>query len=259
MDWYYAEGGQRFGPFPDDTFQQMIFNGQVRPTTLVWHEGMTDWKEYQHVAGAEAGPDYSKHSACSQCGRVFPAEDMIHYQGSYVCAACKPLFFQRLHEAGAEAAFAYPQEMLNYAGFWIRVGAAIIDGIILAVVQALLKLVVGLVFGLGTSLIIDEYGGNSDSVALGAGMLGNLLDLAIGIFYATYFVGRHAATPGKMACGIKVVCADGSRVSYLRAFGRYWAKMLSGLTCGVGFIMAGFDSEKRALHDYICTTRVVYK
>jgi len=46
-------------------------------------------------------------------------------------------------------------------------------------------------------------------------------------------------------------------VSYGRAAGRYFAKMLSGIIMGIGYIMAGFDSQKRALHDMICDTRVI--
>jgi uncharacterized RDD family membrane protein YckC len=56
-----------------------------------------------------------------------------------------------------------------------------------------------------------------------------------------------------------VVTADGGRVSYLRALGRYFAKMLSGFTCLIGYIIAAFDGQKRALHDHICNTRVVFK
>jgi uncharacterized RDD family membrane protein YckC len=62
-----------------------------------------------------------------------------------------------------------------------------------------------------------------------------------------------------MACGIKVVRPDGDRVSYARALGRYFAEILSGLILAIGYIMAAFDSEKRALHDHICSTRVVKK
>jgi uncharacterized RDD family membrane protein YckC len=80
-----------------------------------------------------------------------------------------------------------------------------------------------------------------------------------GIAYNTFFVGRYAATPGKMAVGIRVVAPDGSRINYMRAFGRAWADILSSMTCFIGYIIAAFDNEKRALHDHICTTRVVYK
>jgi uncharacterized RDD family membrane protein YckC len=70
-------------------------------------------------------------------------------------------------------------------------------------------------------------------------------------------IGKYGATVGKMACKIKVITADGQPVSYARAFGRYFAKVLSSLTLLIGFIIAAFDSEKRSLHDHICNTRVV--
>jgi len=72
-------------------------------------------------------------------------------------------------------------------------------------------------------------------------------------------IGKFGATLGKMACKIQVVTAEGGRVSYLRSLGRYFAKFLSGLICLIGYIIAAFDEEKRALHDRICVTRVVLK
>jgi uncharacterized RDD family membrane protein YckC len=60
-----------------------------------------------------------------------------------------------------------------------------------------------------------------------------------------------------MVIGVKVLRPDGSPVSLGRAYGRYFAKFISALTLLIGFIMAGFDSQKRALHDMICDTRVV--
>src|SRR5437867_9376730 len=58
-------------------------------------------------------------------------------------------------------------------------------------------------------------------------------------------IGKYGATVGKMACKIKVVTAEGGPVSYLRAFGRYFAKLLSAVTCLIGYIIAGFRSEER--------------
>ena len=60
-----------------------------------------------------------------------------------------------------------------------------------------------------------------------------------------------------MAFGLKVVAPDGSRISYMRALGRFFAEIVSGLTFSIGYIMAGFDSQKRSLHDRICATRVI--
>jgi uncharacterized RDD family membrane protein YckC len=86
-----------------------------------------------------------------------------------------------------------------------------------------------------------------------------LLQYAIPAAYDTWFVGKYGATLGKMACKIKIVVADGSSVTYLRAFGRHFGKWLSSIILGIGFIMAAFDEEKRTLHDRICETRVIRK
>ena len=61
-----------------------------------------------------------------------------------------------------------------------------------------------------------------------------------------------------MALGLKVIRADGGPISVGLAVGRYFAKILSALTLWIGFIIAGFDREKRTLHDHICGTRVIY-
>jgi uncharacterized RDD family membrane protein YckC len=83
--------------------------------------------------------------------------------------------------------------------------------------------------------------------------------IVFNVVYSGFFLGKYGATLGKMACKLKVVTADGQPVTYGRAFGRGAAEMISWLFCRIGYIIAGFDGEKRALHDRICSTRVVYK
>jgi uncharacterized RDD family membrane protein YckC len=92
---------------------------------------------------------------------------------------------------------------------------------------------------------------------LGLQLVATALQFIIVISYQTLFVGRFGATPGKMACGLRVVTADGGRVTYARALARYFSTIISAVTLMIGFVMAAFDEEKRALHDRICDTRVV--
>ena len=84
-----------------------------------------------------------------------------------------------------------------------------------------------------------------------------LVHFAIAISYEVFFLGKYGATPGKMACKLRVVMPDGSPISYGRAFGRFFAYILSKLILMIGLLIAAFDGEKRALHDHICGTRVV--
>jgi uncharacterized RDD family membrane protein YckC len=87
--------------------------------------------------------------------------------------------------------------------------------------------------------------------------LAYLLGIAMGATYEGLFISRLGATPGKLVLGLRVVRPDGGKVSLSRAIGRYFAKMLSAIILGIGYIMAAFDKEKRGLHDILADTRVI--
>lgn len=280
MVWYYAEGGTRMGPFEDGDFQRLVAQGRILATTLVWREGMPAWQTFQQVAeayGADLAPGQTAvGGVCSQCGRYSATDDMIRFRGAWVCAGCKPVFFQRLREGETAPGV---MTALRYAGFWIRFGAAFIDGVILVVAW----FIVGYFF--------DAVSSSASPLAqAGLAMLNFFTQVGIGIYYGTHFVGRYGGTPGLLACGLRVVVSDGSRVGYARAFGRAWAQALNllivmvgvmtgtifglnsdelglvpvlavigGVLMGFGYYMAAFDSQKRALHDHICNTRVIWR
>ena len=144
-----------------------------------------------------------------------------------------------------------------YAGFWIRVLGWLVDAIILGVVGSIVQLTV---VGSLVSMPTPQPGTVPDISTMGPMMgrlgLASLINIVIAACYEAFFVANLSATPGKMVIGVKVVRPDGSRVGLGRAFGRYFAKILSGLILCIGYIMVGFDSQKRGLHDMICDTRV---
>ncbi len=123
------------------------------------------------------------------------------------------------------------------------------------------QMVVYAVFGGITSAVMPSMPGESPypSFFIISQMIITLLSFVISAAYDIWFVGRFGATPGKMACKIKIVTPDGGKVSYSRALGRYFAKWISSMILGIGFLMAAFDDEKRTLHDRICETRVIRK
>jgi len=175
-------------------------------------------------------------SKCSDCGMPYPESELIPYGDARICASCKQAFFQRLKEGTALPG------SLAYAGFWIRFGAQTIDFTIFATLRA-----------------IDDVFFESQGPPEYTGIYWVWIFLmsAFWPFYEIFFTGKFGATPGKMAFRIKVVNPDGSRVSYLKALGRFFGKFLSSLILNIGYIMAGIDVEKRALHDRICNTRVI--
>ena len=252
MEIFYADGNKKVGPIGKAELQSLIKTKKVTAKTLVWQPGMDNWKELGvfvrnrsgNVDQSKISPTPVKRSACSECGNTFSQDEMIRFQDSWVCGACKPLFVQKIKE-GVSVAGA-----MDYAGFWIRFGAILIDGFIMWIINLLFFIPIG---------FLMPKSPDNPFAFLSFMPLIMLLQYAIPAAYDTWFVGKYGATPGKMACKIKVVVADGSSVSYWRAFGRHFGKWLSSIILGIGFIMAAFDEEKRTLHDRICETRVVRK
>ncbi|HSY42529.1 MAG TPA: RDD family protein [Candidatus Acidoferrum sp.] len=255
MNWFYVEQGKQNGPLSDEQFNEMVANGKITPDTLVWHEGMANWVPCREVKGGGVstapGGEQGSQAVCSECGKLFPIDETIRYGDARVCASCKPIFLQKLQEGAALNTGA-----LRYAGFWIRFGARILDGLIVGVPLMILFFV--LVFSQIHPSTLGHSGAPPD-----LGILPTLLQFAfvfVQMGYEVFFLGKYGATPGKMACGLRVVTSDGGKISYGRAVGRFFAQILSGLICYIGYIIAAFDNpQKRALHDHICNTRVVYK
>ncbi len=115
MNWYYVDGGQQAGPVDDAQLEQLVLSGKIQAETLVWHEGMAAWTPYRQVApvataAAPAGappvsgpvPAPSGSVVCGECGRAFSPAEVIRYGDKWVCAECKPIFFQRVREGAAQ-------------------------------------------------------------------------------------------------------------------------------------------------------------
>lgn len=258
MDWYFAQDGQRYGPVAEEAFGALLDEGRVLAQTLVWHEGLANWQTLeQTLPGAEAAEAPAApllRGYCSQCRRQFSTEDMIAYDGRWICAVCKPRFFQQLRE-GLPAAVVPPAQMA-FAGFWIRAAAKLLDSMIVSAPMVVL--------GMGL------FWSNWEPRHSAARWLDSIVPFAtqvlmffVWVAYDTLMLGRWGATVGKMACGLRVVRADGSKITYARALGRSacsaGALALVGCLGFVMFIIAAFDSQKRAGQDHICGTRVVYK
>ena len=242
MDWHYAEGGERKGPVSEEEFQQLVSSGVITSDTLVWQAGMENWLPYGQVSGDASGPSGAMGTTtCAECGQAFPPEDVISLGGVSVCGTCKPIALQRMKEGAA-----LPGQLV-LAGFWARFAAKFLDNLILQIpFQVLTIAVVG---GLTSSM--------GEETAAAVSIIISLSYYPVWALYSIFFIGKYGQTPGKMALKIKVVTPDGEKVSYGRAAGRWGAEILSALTCSIGYIIAAFDEEKRALHDHLAKTRVV--
>lgn len=261
--WYYSNAQrERLGPVGADDLTQLHRNGQLGADTLVWREGYADWKPWREAidevlpraAAAspfEAAPTATPASAFATAGPNAPADaDANPYRMAEPVSPYAPPKAQVAENDGFVSG-----GRVVYAGFWKRAAASFIDSFVVGIVAGM----VGMVFGLMMVAMMGS-GGFDEGLAVVLQIVNQLVALGLG---ATYFGWMHSssmqASVGKLAVGIKVVRGDGSRISFARGFGRYFAYMLSTLTIGIGLIMAGFTERKRALHDMICDTLVVDK
>jgi uncharacterized RDD family membrane protein YckC len=178
-------------------------------------------------------PVSSTAPTCPSCGRVLIGADRP--------AAPEPLFPIRRPPAqalvagstfGAAGSWERPASERAPGGFWIRVGANLIDSVVLVLPTVALELSLGTVGSVANLFVSWLY----FSVMEGSGSQGTL---------------------GKLACGLAVTDTHGRRISFGRATGRYFAKILSALTLGIGFLMVAFMPRKQGLHDVVAGTLVV--
>jgi uncharacterized RDD family membrane protein YckC len=157
----------------------------------------------------------------------------------------------------ATAAPARPQAApAQYAGFWIRVVAYLIDAAILGIPT----FIIFAVFGGGMAAMVRPNQDPSPAAAAAiVGTMGTMLLVVYGIYFC-YFIFMESsakqATIGKMVLGLKVMDANGQRISVARSAGRTFSKLLSGILC-IGYIMVGVTEKKQGLHDMIASTLVV--
>lgn len=180
---------------------------------------------------------------CLECGIQNP-------DGSKSCSRCGyPLEMDTA--AVSKEAVSKETTTSNYAGFWRRFLAALIDNVIL---------MVGMYVMLSVMTIWSYFGSVVGIYVMMVGMI------VIGIctfglswlYFALSESSSKQATLGKMAMGIVVTDLDGGRISFWQAAARHLGRYISAITL-IGFIMAGFTSKKQALHDFLADTLVVKK
>lgn len=139
--------------------------------------------------------------------------------------------------------------MQHYGGFWLRFAAYIIDTIVMSIVGG----VIGGFAGAGVGLAM----GANENLATASGLAGGGLSLVANwLYYAILESSSWQATVGKKALSLVVTDESGQRISFGRASGRYFAKILSAMILLFGYFMIGWSERKRGLHDMIAGTLV---
>lgn len=266
VEWYYGKGGQKFGPVSQGDIQNLIVTGQLSAEDFVWRAGFDNWikagtaPEFRALLSNE-----SAMGASGQLGTGTSGDDLnvggpikvdfdiggglgkfgeLSSKGPRVSAA-----------GGGGGGFGGGGD---YAGFWKRFVAIFLDGLILTIPSIILVMGAGFLIGIAVgSDGTEEEALLAFQVGAQAGnFVASLLSL---LYFALMESSRFQGTLGKMALGIQVTDLNGEQITFLRALGRNFGKIISQLICLVGFIMAGFTERKQALHDMMAGCLVVNK
>ena len=154
----------------------------------------------------------------------------------------------------------------DFAGFWLRFVAFIIDSIILSVVYLIL------LQPLFAFLLPVKYDGWSEFEPVGDATFHTMwptgsylgyaelaLFVTVILYHSLMESSKYQGSLGKLALELKVTDADGERLNFGKALLRNMAKVASSLTMLIGYIMAGLTSKKQALHDILANTLIVKK
>lgn len=152
---------------------------------------------------------------------------------------------------------------VQYAGFWWRFLAYIIDDLLIGAVSWIFALPILAIFGI-SMYSLKEAGMDTDNselllipILMAASSIGFLMVVIQWLYFALMESSKHQGTLGKLVLKIKVTDLEGNRIGFGRATGRYFGKIISGMIFMIGYIMAGFTEKKQALHDMMAGCLVI--
>ena len=263
-DWYYADAErQRQGPLAADELAGRFDQGHLRLDSLVWREGLDEWRPLREFTGELALHEAPAETFYRPVGAAPPDVSMDGGRASGSAGGSQLVspYAAPAATLHADEAYAYAGDVVQ-AGFWKRVAAYILDAVVVTIAAQIVQAVL-LVGFLGMNM--GSLTANPESMFSSGSGIAFVLAIYLfplvlfGIYYAAFHASARQATLGKMAVGIKVVRSDGRRISMARAVARFFAFILSGLILYIGYLMAAFTGRKQALHDLMCDTLVVDK
>ncbi len=200
VQWYYAESNHQRGPISLADLRQLAQAARIGAETLVWQEGMTQWAAAKTIFDWWSPPPAV---AATPADAALPLSQGV------------PLDYDSTNE-------------IRYAGFWLRFCAWIIDRIVLGIPFIFLLRVF---FAMPNPMMFRPRGGRLPFLFMSQSLGVELTEMVLRwLYFALMESSVQQGTLGKMAVGLRVTDMHGGRVSFGRATGRHFAKILSYLT-----------------------------
>ncbi|HEX7814694.1 RDD family protein [Dyella sp.] len=238
MEVWIGRDGERHGPYKESDIRQWLRSGQVSRDDLGWYEGLADWQPFSVLF-----PDEQPTAATPP--------DMAPYTAPPIPQATTTTALE------------------DYAGFWQRFAAWLIDGLILAVPAAILFVATG---------AADAYMAMLGKISSGSGMGSQEMNEALQayvrasrpatigsavigfVYYTLMEASRMQATLGKLALRLRVTDDKGQRVTIGRSATRNVVRLLTLLTGLIPFICylaVAWTQRRQGLHDLVAHTLIL--
>jgi uncharacterized RDD family membrane protein YckC len=212
MSYHVAQNGTQLGVLSEQDIVNRLASGQLSNEDLFWTDGMADWQPLgSKFRSPVTMPSPSAAAPASINPYAAPSSNVL------------PPSSRRLGE---------------HPGFWRRFGAYFIDYIVGSVCGGIAGAIVGFMGGMA--------GADQDMLGIFGGVAGLITNW---LYYALMECSASQATLGKMALGIIVTDMNGDRITFGKATGRFFGKIISSLILCIGFLMCAWTENKQCLHD----------
>ena len=275
---YLEREGQQFGPFSIEEAQRYILEGRFGAQDLGWIDGMPEWLSVaqipqlqQSIVAAAAGqaiptspaiPTSLAKPAQAAAPSMPPAAAVPYYAPapSYAPHAtpsypgpANPISAAR---PGYPAAHDFSQS--DYAGFWRRAAALMIDSVIVTIVAYFIMFLLMLMLGIGMGATgingLESSDTTTSAIAIATIAFPALLTIC---YYAFWHASASMATPGKMAAGLVVVNSSAQRISVPQALLRECVKLIGTWFFLLTFATQPISARRQAIHDFASATVVL--
>jgi len=229
--YWVIRGGERRGPYEEADVLNGVEQGTVHASDLLWVEGM-----HAGVPIADVMANFGTVAPSQTALALEPEAPAASSSSPYRPPAARVDDFPDLTLGNVE-----------YAGFWVRFAASVLDGLVI--------LLFALMFGFALGILAGVLRIHIGKGELWPKLVGFVLSW---LYFATLESGVHCATYGKRAFHLQVLSGDDlDRIGFLRASARWIGRFVSTLVLMIGYLIQPFTPRKRALHDFIAGTVVV--
>jgi uncharacterized RDD family membrane protein YckC len=242
---YLERDGKQFGPFAMEEARRYISEGRFGADDLGWLEGMPEWRPVAQIPQLNFAPPAINSSFATPSPFALnstPSANTPMYPGAFPAAV----------------ALATNHAQAEFATFWRRAAAFLIDALIASFISTVLITVLILVFGVG--FVLSSFGPLDDQTSTAIALLLIVAPCVFNIAYFAFWNCTQAmAPPGKLLFGLVVVNSEAKKISFAQSLFRESVRLIGSIFFLITYFTQPLSARRQCLHDMFSGTVVLRK